>query len=159
MDYDKILRDAEAERAELLSRADKLTKLISFITALATGSTHSASVQAPQSVRATTKRASNIMAPTRDAVAKILRQEQRAMQTAELVPMVQAAGIDVGGKNSVATLSARLSNAAEFKNIRGTGWWFVHEALPNTPTLTFAEVEGSPDQSTPSTSDHDYGGR
>jgi hypothetical protein len=132
MDYAKIAQDAKAERAELAERIQKLDLLIATVESLSGASTTSA-----RPARAATPRASNVMSPTRDAVARILRAQGRAMQTAELVPILKAAGVAVGGKNEVATLSARLSNSDDFVNNRGIGWWFTGETVPGTSSLVF----------------------
>lgn len=148
MDYAKIAQDAKAERAELAERIQKLDVLIATVESLfgvpATISARPARSPAP--------RASSVMSPTRDAVARILRAQGRAMQTAELVPMLKAAGVAVGGKNEVATLSARLSNSDDFTNNRGIGWWFTGEDVPGLSSLSFDEAEGQSGQGEPSAS-------
>ena len=75
------------------------------------------------------------------------------MQTRDLVPLVRAKGIEVGGKDAVATLSARLSNSAEFRMIRGRGWWFKDEPTPGLQDLhidlDFEAADASPEEASP----------
>lgn len=152
MDYAKIAQDARAERAELVERLQKLDVLIATVESLSGVATGHSPVPAARAARPVAPRASNVMTPTRDAVARILRAQGRAMQTAELVPMLKAAGVAVGGKNEVATLSARLSNSEDFTNNRGIGWWFTGEDVPGLSSLSLDEAEGQHDQAQPSAS-------
>lgn len=148
MDFARIVTEAKAERAELSARIEKLDALIAFAIDLAGGP----AAPSARAAKVSTQRASNIMGPTREAVAAILRGARRPLGTAELVPQVIAAGVDVGGKNAVATLSARLSNGNDFTNNKGIGWWFTGEDIPGLPGSIFDEVEGKSDQGKPSTS-------
>jgi hypothetical protein len=149
MDYARIIAEAKAERSRLVAQIEKLDALISFATDLF-GDTPTPMLRAART--SVPQRTSSIMGPTREAVAKILRKHERPMVTAELVPLVLAEGVEVGGKNAVATLSARLSNGEEFTNNRGIGWWFTGEAVPRLSGSIFDEAEGQSGQGEPSAS-------
>lgn len=152
MDCARIITEAKAERDELSARIEKLDALIASAIDLAGGGPALVPV-APRPTRApASQRAGGLMGPTRDAVAKILRGRGKPLGTAQLVPLVQAEGVEVGGKSSVATLSARLSNGEEFTNNRGIGWWFTGEEIPNQTATIFDEVEGNTQEGKPSTS-------
>ena len=46
------------------------------------------------------------------------------MATRELLPLVLARGIEVGGKDAVATLSARISKKGAVELVNGK-WWLI----------------------------------
>lgn len=52
-------------------------------------------------------------AATADAAYNIIRAANRPMSTRDLLPLIEAHGIEIGGKNKIATLSARLGNDAK----------------------------------------------
>ena len=146
MDYQKIVSEAqerlvelEAERAalqELVAAAERLVKPVAQPHHTATAPKSRPSANWVQVVRTSSK-----VQPTRKVVREVLRANRRAMLTRELLVLVRERGIEVGGKDPIATLSARLSNADEFKNHGGTvGWWFAGEAVP-TPQVSFEEAE------------------
>ena len=61
-----------------------------------------------------TKRApAGVGAETARVAAEIIRDANRAMTTRELTPLIEAHGIEISGKDKVATLSARLGNDAK----------------------------------------------
>ena len=63
--------------------------------------------------RAASNRApSGVGAETARAAADVIREAGRPMRTRDLVSLVEAHGIEIGGKDKVATLSARLGNDA-----------------------------------------------
>lgn len=60
----------------------------------------------------------------------IVREAGRAMSTRDLVPLVEAHNIEIGGKDKVATLSARLGNDAKRSEARlrlVAGKWHLPE--------------------------------
>ena len=100
---------------------------------------------------------SPVTVQTREAVRALLEERGAPVKLRELLSEVLRRGIPVGGKNAVATLAARLSNADEFRSIRGVGWWFTDKPLPNAqPELD--EAEGNPLQDRPSASNSNAGG-
>jgi len=61
-----------------------------------------------------TKRApAGVGAETARVASEIIRDANRAMATRELAPLVEAHGIEISGRDKVATLSARLGNDAK----------------------------------------------
>lgn len=94
----------------------------------------------------------SVMDTTRAAVAKILEAYGGPLETRDLVPLVKEEGVAIGGKDDVATLSARLSNSGDhFKLHRGIGWWFADRALPDVPE-GLEEAEGQSTTAKPSAS-------
>ena len=156
MDFAKVAAEARAERTELLARVLKLDIMIATAASLSGEKVevHSTVATMTAKGKVSQPRSSNVMSPTKDAVREILRRQGHPMRTGQLVPLVEGMGVAVGGKNSVATLSARLSNAVEFTNNRGIGWWFVNEALPSTIS-NFNEAEGRTLAGQPSASNLD----
>lgn len=67
---------------------------------------------------------------TLKAVVDILRERGRPMSTRDLLPLVQAKGIQVGGKSPLATLSARISQKGVVA-VNGGVWWFIDDK-PNS---------------------------
>jgi len=63
---------------------------------------------------------------TLHAVADILRERGVPMSTRELLPLVRAKGIEVGGKDALATLSARISQKGVV-TVRAGKWWFIND--------------------------------
>lgn len=108
-----------------------------------------------RSVRVRKPRSSSVMDATREAVSKILTEYGEPLETRDLVPLVKEQGVEIGGKDDVATLSARLSNSPEhFKRHKGSGWWFADRALPGGLT-EFEEAEGQLVEAQPSASEQD----
>ena len=58
---------------------------------------------------------SGLVYETADFVRNYMRRNGDGMKTRELLPIVEAAGIEVGGQNPIATLSARLSTSQMFE--------------------------------------------
>lgn len=103
-------------------------------------------------LRRRTPATGSVMDTTRAAVAKILESYGEPLETRDLVPLVKDEGVAIGGKDDVATLSARLSNSGEqFKLYRGVGWWFADRALPGA-SKDIEEAEGQSSTAKPSAS-------
>jgi hypothetical protein len=87
------------------------------------------------------RRLGNALAVTEEAVVNILRDAGNPISTADLRPLLQERGIEVGGKDPNSTLSARLSRAPLLYNHRGRGWWVKEladgeDVLADTPSAT-----------------------
>lgn len=155
MDFDTIIKEATAQKALLLEQVALLEALVKSAEALTRVSSsmhanvegHTRTVMAPKpATQLNTKvlsapRIGNIMRPTLEATANALRQAGKPLKTSALLQLVVTAGVRVGGKNEVATLSARLSNSLEFHNHRDVGWWLKDEPLPGQVSI-FAEAGG-----------------
>lgn len=62
--------------------------------------------------------------------AKSIIRERGPMSTRDLLPLVRAKGIEVGGNDAVATLSARISNKGPLVTYNGK-WQFKEVSEPN----------------------------
>lgn len=155
-DWSVVVRDAKVRLAELDAERENLLGVVRHAEALAgivpahgkpagLGLT-----EAAKSRPASRARAAPMMAPTREAVHAILSEVGRPVETRELLPMVRSRGVEVGGKDPVATLSARLSNSTDFQNRRGIGWWFADRRYPGE--IGFDEAEGKLVEGQPSAS-------
>lgn len=146
MDYSAIVKDARQRQEKLRNEMSQLDDMIRSASALAAMQDFSSvQLSPPTRPRVPASRPSPIMNPTREAAARHLRAADGPLATKDLVEKLLADGVPVGGKDPVATLSARLSNAEEFTNIRGVGWWFEGEDFPR-PNLSgsiFDEAEGN----------------
>lgn len=79
---------------------------------------------------------------TEEAAVAALRSLGRPIPTRELLGLVTAAGISVGGLDPVATLSARLSRSRLVQNVRPNGWKLreVHEEIESSDHNPHPEV-------------------
>ena len=146
MDYLKILADAESRHRVVVSELAQLEKLIASakeLSKMAHPAQTAADTRRPK--RATT---SNL---TRIITREILTKRGTPMKTVELLPLLRDRGVEVGGKDPIATLSARLSNTDEFESNRKEGWWFAGVPRPSGDTI-FEETEGRSCQAAPSAS-------
>lgn len=82
-------------------------------------------------------------AQTLDAVVQILRERGMPMSTRDLLPSVLARGIEVGGKDPIATLSARISSKGIVRLNHGK-WWLVNDAQEKSAE-TSAEADEAAD--------------
>lgn len=157
MDYRAAANEAKRRLAQLDAERSALVTFIESAEALA-GIVPASGIQAVPPSRGRTitpHRPTGAMEVTRNAVDRALRRRGYPMQTRELLQVLTANGVEVGGKDSVATLSARLSNADEFVLHRGLGWWFNGE---DVPAFDFGEAEGRSVQDTPPASNTGKGG-
>lgn len=125
MDYDMIIKEAEFTKSRLLMEVAGLEDIIRGAKKLKGLSGRSA-----QSLPTKRKPRKGRVNPTRAAASEILEAHGGPMETRDMLPLIIARGIDVGGKDPVATLSARLSNSDDFQNKRGVGWWFANRPMP-----------------------------
>lgn len=154
MDYLAAAADAKIRLSQLDREREALVKFIDGAEALARiVQTESTSVarRSPKNPRP-----KGAMEATRVAVDQALKGRGAPMQTRDLLAALTELGVQVGGKDAVATLSARLSNADDFELHRGHGWWFTGQRIPG---LDFDEAEGQSVEAQPSASNFDKGGR
>ena len=144
MDYVRIISEAKERLAVLNEERESLEALVSHAERLArlipSAGRPQPSAEAPAK-KSGALRPSSLVRPTRDAVRQILEEAGKPMSTRDLVPEVLRRGIVIGGKDEIATLSARLSSGEEFKTHRNIGWWFAGRALP-MEQHSFDEAEG-----------------
>ena len=131
IDYKKLANDARSRLKEIDREREHLMGLVRHLEALA------GDVQLPPATMPhrptyikSGKRKAPTMAPTRDAARSILEEVGKPIETRDLLPLIRERGVEVGGKDPVATLSARLSNSSEFVVRRGVGWWFSDQSFP-----------------------------
>jgi len=156
MDWDKIIKDAEFEQSQHLMRAEALADVIKSAKRLQ-GLGEIARATPSRKYQKTSRGRIN---PTREAVAKILEENGGPLQTRDLLPRLRARGVEVGGKDPVATLSARLSNSDDFRIDRAVGWWFSNKPIPipMPSQVTMNEAEDRSLEVQPSASDTDQEG-
>lgn len=93
-------------------------------------------VSAPQHNRSGTMREPSqstrgaALAETEKVAIQAIRQAGRALHTRELLIVMEAAGVEVGGQDPASTLSARLSRAPRLWNDRPNGWRVSDETAP-----------------------------
>lgn len=142
MDYAEILKEAKEERDVLESRIAKLDRLIGVTEELACDDASVTAYKASTQEKGrktgdgqSPRRSAPVMEATESAVSKSLERLMKRTMTSELLPLVIREGVEVGGKDQIATLSARLSNSKLFTNQRGEGWWFTDRPLPTDALL------------------------
>ena len=67
-------------------------------------------------------RSSGALSESAEAAAAYIQKVGRPVSTRDLVEVLTTQGVSVGGKDEIATLSARLSRSDLLRNIRGQGW-------------------------------------
>ncbi len=174
VDYKQIITEAKTRLAALDNERQLLLSFIQSAEALAESRTQAivaagvevgaerVSPRAEPQVAESKKPTGVIMGATVNAVERILNSKGQPMRTRDLVPLVLKEGVEIGGKNQVATLSARLHNSGAFTNHGHFGWWFAGRQLPKTQNLgltIFDEAEGQSLAGQPSASSHDDEGR
>jgi hypothetical protein len=95
---------------------------------------------APKRQRQATRPQSGIGAETIKAAEEIIA-ERGPLSTRELLPLVLAKGIDVGGNDPVATLSARISGRCDLKTHGGK--WFFEKDLPQSVRQRTSDEEAA----------------
>ena len=133
MDYNATAQRARKRLAEIDAEREALVKFIESAEALAglaVGGSLLQDVPARAAPQNRVRRGSGAMEDTKKHTARVLREIGEPLQTRDLLGFLQDAGVEVGGKDHVATLSARLSNSNEFELHRGVGWWFTGEPVP-----------------------------
>ena len=155
---DTIVSAARSQIRALDARRDKLLKIIELAESLDRVTEPVAPAAKQEQKRAPrVRQPSAVTVRTREAVRSLLEERGAPVRLRELLSEVLRRGIPVGGKNEVATMAARLSNADEFRTIPGMGWWFTDKPDPGSLSV-FEESEGGPATETPSDSNNDKGG-
>lgn len=107
--------------------------------------TDASKADAPARVRTPGKAGSG--AETLQRVAAILRERGLPMSTKELLPLVRATGIEVGGKDPLATLSARLSQKGVVA-VNSGKWWFIEDQQASSGDPLGEEAADTPAKET-----------
>lgn len=118
--------------------------------ALVDARTDAEKVEAPRA-RIVSRPRGGVGGDTLDAAAELIR-GHGPLSTRDLLPLIQAKGIKVGGKNQIATLSARLSNKGVLEVHHGK-WRFIESAEQNLgPSGSKEEAAGFALESEPAAS-------
>jgi hypothetical protein len=113
---------------------------------------------APKRKRQASRPLSGIGAQTIDAAEALIR-ERGPMTTREMLPLIRAKGIEVGGNDAVATLSARISHKGDLVTYHGK--WFFKDEVPSVNGSGQKEAADNPakDTSAASLFQSNQGGR
>ena len=153
-----IVSAARSQIKALDARRDKLLRIIELAESLDGVTEPMAPVAKQEQERApSVRQPTAVTVRTREAVRSLLEERGAPVRLRELLSEVRRRDIPVGGKNEVATLAARLSNAEEFRSIPGRGWWFTDRPVPGSLSV-FEESEGGPATEAPSDPNHNEGG-
>jgi hypothetical protein len=125
---DDILTNAIARRDAALAEARRWADFIRMYGEI-TGTRPGAPADFAPSARAAS--APGALSETEKATAAILSELGRPVPTRELLELLAARGVKVGGQDPASTLSARLSRAPSLENIRQRGWWIKGRADDN----------------------------
>lgn len=133
---DDLISRAQAKREWHLEQAKKLEAFLATYYDLEhelksgppkEGQTDAEKADAPKRQRQATRPQAGIGLETINAAEAIIRQHG-PMSTRDMLPLILARGIDVGGRDPVATLSARISNRGDLYAYSGK--WYFEEHLP-----------------------------
>lgn len=119
---DAIIANAIARRDAALSEARRWTDFIRMYGEL-TGADNNMQGLTLATGRQIAVTATGALSETEKATGVIIRELGRPVPTRELLELLTARGVEVGGKDPASTLSARLSRAPSLENIRQRGWW------------------------------------
>lgn len=138
-----ILEQAQAKRSELQRELARIEAFLATAYELQQEFTRTANkpAQATDAVKADRPNFKRIApaqgsgSATLNAVIEILKDRGVPLSTRDLLPLVRAKGIEVGGKDALATLSARISQKGKIA-VSGGKWWFIegYEASDATPS-------------------------
>ena len=155
---DMIVVAARSQLKALDAKRNKLLRIIELAESLEeTTETGALTAKKEQGRAPKVRQPAPVTVQTREAVRAHLEECGAPVKLRELLSEMLRRGIPVGGKNATATLAARLSNADEFRSIRGVGWWFADKPFPGSLSV-FEELEGAAATQSPSNSNDENGG-
>ncbi|HEX8413149.1 MAG TPA: hypothetical protein VF637_04610 [Sphingomicrobium sp.] len=145
-----ILQQAQAKRSELQRELARLEAFLATAYELQQEFSK-APVTAPQTTdaqkadRPIVRRmaAAGTGSVTLQAVLEILRDRDEPLSTRDLLPLVLAKGIEVGGKDQLATLSARISQKGPIV-VRNGKWWFTEDNRASDEQSSGEEAADAP---------------
>lgn len=132
-----LVSEAKHRLAQLDKEAQELRAFIQMAERLkgqlsGEGRVRPAYIQMVPSIRRDRKPSqSGIVYETANFVRTYMRENGDGLKTRELLPIVEAAGIEVGGQNPIATLSARLGTSQMFER-RGSRLYLLDESENET---------------------------
>lgn len=124
---DHILTEAIAKRDAALADAERWSQFVAMYSEIS-GVQTTARASAPATKPSGTIRErpqstrGGALAATEKVAIDALRAAGKPLQTRDLLVALEAAGVEVGGKDPASTLSARLSRADGLENVRPYGW-------------------------------------
>lgn len=127
-----IIQQAQAKREQLQRELSRIEAFLATAFELQqefgrpTGQAVSDAAKADAPARRMRSAATGSGSETLQAVIDILNARGEPMATRELLPLVQAKGIEVGGKSPLATLSARISSKGPIA-VKNGKWWFIND--------------------------------
>ena len=131
-----IVEIAKAKREQLAAELAEIESFIRTAESLLSEAPNP-SATAIKAPRKRVRRGRSISEATVSAVRDALNEFNRPIPISNLVQIVREKGVEVGGKDASATLSARLSNSGEFQSHRGVGWWFKNRDFPSANRSIF----------------------
>lgn len=137
---DSILQTARKEERQLLMRLDAVRAVIRAYGGEPCESLAPRESAAPQQLT-TTRSPSEATKKIKELLFNLLHGEKEPTPTRDLVAFLQGEGIEVSGKNPVATLSALLSHANEFEPVGRKGWLLTSKT-PDAATSGAASTGG-----------------
>jgi hypothetical protein len=132
---DPILQNALARRDAALAEARRWDDFIHMYGELKSGQAQHAEGKSvlPTRLLSPAPAPTGTISDTEREAANVIRELQRPVSTRDLLTMLMQRGIEVGGKDPLSTLSARLSRAPTLANKRGEGWIMRDWADGNVP--------------------------
>jgi len=137
-----IIAKARAKRQQLLAEVAKIDTFLELAAEFGDddGVATLAAPNPPPRVRVRVRErkppTQGVVRQTADVVMDYMRAYGEGKKTRELVPVVEDAGVEVGGKDKVATLSARIYTSSMFEMRQGK--WFIRpkadEEAADSPT-------------------------
>jgi len=149
MNDEQLIADAYARRDKALSEAQRWSSFIDMMCELRPNLrrldtvTRSEARVEPGRPKEGGSPGPRTMAITETAAIEAIRRAGRYLHTRELLPLIEASGVEVGGKDPAATLSARLSRSERLANNRAHGWAVVEDQAPRSAMeAAFDDLDG-----------------
>jgi hypothetical protein len=137
----QLLQSALAEEQHLMERLEAVRAVIR----LYSSGSSAASLEPEPDIAGRQKR--NVRVPSattnkiKTVVAELLHGRSSPTPTRDIIACLAANGIEIGGKNPIATLSALLSHAEEFEPVGRKGWLLISRT-PDADTPGAASTGG-----------------
>lgn len=123
MSYDPILAEAVSRLAIAKAEVLRLEAFIDVYHELGgQPAQYSPRARNVMRVKQVTSATTGALADSAAAAVEYIKTIGRPVPTRDLIGVLESQGISVGGKDEIATLSARLSRSPLLVNIRGVGW-------------------------------------
>jgi hypothetical protein len=122
-----IIAKARAKRQQLLAEVAKIDTFLELAAEFGDDDVGQGALlpNPPPRSRERKPPTQGVVRQTADIVMAYMRAYGEGRKTRELVPVVEGAGVEVGGKDKVATLSARIYTSSMFQMKQGR--WFIRQ--------------------------------